>query len=299
MGFKDFNDLNSAMLAKQAWRVLKNPNALWVTVLKNCYFPDSNFMQVERKRNDSLAWASLLHGRDILRSAGRWVVGDGASINIETDNWLVSGTKARLGNGGGATWVRELIDQNSRGWDVRKVRDLIDHSFVLQVLQTPMRWTDGEDSLIWPHTKTGEYSVKSGYHIIRRMKQPEDSTASSSSRIDKRVWKVIWQINILQKIKIFLWKAVQNIIPVRENLAKRRVVNSGLCPLCEQGNETMEHALLLCQWTRPIWFGSQIQCVPDPMRITSLANWFLEKIDSFQGSKEYTTFAIIYLVCTL
>lgn len=34
MGFKDFNHLNSAMLAKQAWRVLTNPNALWVSVFE-------------------------------------------------------------------------------------------------------------------------------------------------------------------------------------------------------------------------------------------------------------------------
>lgn len=115
MGFKDFNHLNSAMLAKQAWRVLTNPNALWVSVLKSCYFPNSSFMQAKRKRNDSWAWASLLHGRDILRKGGRWIVGNGESIDVEADNWLASGAKARLRNEGVDIRVRELIDQNQKG----------------------------------------------------------------------------------------------------------------------------------------------------------------------------------------
>lgn len=109
MGFKDFNDLNSAMLAKQGWRVLTNPNALWVFVLKSCYFPNFNFMQAKRRRNYSWAWASLLHGRDMLRKGGRWIVGNGESIDIEADNWLVSGAKARLRNEGGLLELESLL----------------------------------------------------------------------------------------------------------------------------------------------------------------------------------------------
>lgn len=171
MGFKDFNVMNSAMLAKQAWRILRNPNALWVEVLKSCYFPDTEFMQAKKGRFDSWAWKSLMHGRDVLRRTGRWVVGNGEKIKIEDDNWILYGAKAKLRTGCGATWVREIIDQNNRGWDVRKIRDLFDPSSVLQVFQTPIRWTQGEDFLIWPHTKSGEYSVKSGYYVFRNLEQ--------------------------------------------------------------------------------------------------------------------------------
>lgn len=179
------------------------------------------------------------------------------------------------------------------------MRDYIEPSFVLRVLQTSLRWTDGEDVLIWLHSKSGEYTVKSGYDIIRGMEKPSTDMLSTSSGIDKRTWKIIWQLNVSQKIKVFLWKAMHNILPVRDNLVRRRVVNSGRCPLCEQENETVEHALLFCPWTRPVWFGIQIQCVPNPVGFSSLAKWFVENFDKFQGSKDYVRFASISLACAL
>lgn len=53
MGFKDFNAMNSAHLAKQAWRAIQNPQALWVQILQSVYHPNLDFLHAKRKRNDS------------------------------------------------------------------------------------------------------------------------------------------------------------------------------------------------------------------------------------------------------
>lgn len=53
LGFKDFSLMNSALLAKQAWRIIQNPNALWVRVLQGLYFPDGDFLR-PRERDMSL-----------------------------------------------------------------------------------------------------------------------------------------------------------------------------------------------------------------------------------------------------
>lgn len=39
LGFKEFHIMNSAHLAKQAWRAYKNPNALWGPGLEQCVLP--------------------------------------------------------------------------------------------------------------------------------------------------------------------------------------------------------------------------------------------------------------------
>lgn len=75
VGFKDFNAMNSTHLAKQAWCVIQNPQALWVQILQSIYHLNSDFIHAKRKRSDSWVWASMLHGRDIIRKHARWQIG--------------------------------------------------------------------------------------------------------------------------------------------------------------------------------------------------------------------------------
>ncbi|XP_052107551.1 uncharacterized protein LOC127740552 [Arachis duranensis] len=37
--------------------------------------------------------------------------------------------------------------------------------------------------------------------------------------------------------------------------------------------ETSEHSLLLCEWTRAVWFGSQSQCTPTNRNVRSVGEW--------------------------
>lgn len=67
-----------------------------------------------------------------------------------------------------------------------------------------------------------------------------------------------------------MWKACHNGLHVKDNLSKRRISNSMECPICGGEVETIKHAPLLCSWTRPFWFGMQLQCTPTPTRVALL-----------------------------
>lgn len=102
--------MNSALLAKQAWRVIQNPNALWVHFLKSIYYPNGTFKQARKKRGSSCAWQSLLHGRDVIRKEGRWHIADGRSIDIRTDRWIHTGEKVELPDSADIQYVGDHID---------------------------------------------------------------------------------------------------------------------------------------------------------------------------------------------
>uniref|UniRef100_A0A803PQM8 Reverse transcriptase zinc-binding domain-containing protein n=1 Tax=Cannabis sativa TaxID=3483 RepID=A0A803PQM8_CANSA len=56
VGFRSFVHFNKAMLAKQAWRILKQPESLFAKVLKSRYFLNNSFLDASLGHSPSLTW---------------------------------------------------------------------------------------------------------------------------------------------------------------------------------------------------------------------------------------------------
>ena len=108
LGFKDFTLFNQAMLGKQAWRLIENPQSLVAKVLGACYFPNSSFLEAELGNYPSLTWRSILWGREIVEAGCIKRIGNGMDTRIYCDKWLPRPTTF-------LPWSRQLISQNVRG----------------------------------------------------------------------------------------------------------------------------------------------------------------------------------------
>ena len=118
---------------------------------------------------------------------------------------------------------------NAQSWNV----DLIDQTF-MQWEAEEIKWIHvsgigQDDAYVWPFTLDGEYSVCSAYHLLASGSLMADQ-ASTLSR-DQKVWKSIWRIQAPNKISHFIWRAVKDSLPTKENLHKRHIPLDVTCSL--------------------------------------------------------------------
>ncbi|XP_062152012.1 uncharacterized protein LOC133860414 [Alnus glutinosa] len=76
--------------------------------------------------------------------------------------------------------------------------------------------------------------------------QERDRGQSSTVKKESEVWRSLWNLSVPNPVKIFMWRACSNILPTKQNLFKRQVVEDDRCPWCRQEEETIVHALWSC-----------------------------------------------------
>ena len=123
-----------------------------------------------------------------------------------------------------------------------------------------------EDSLVWPHTTDGSYSVKSAYQLLSA--ETRSALPSSSNTEDcKPFWNRVWKLHVPKKVKHFLWRASRESLPTELNLFSQHILHDKLCSLCEEHPEDTIpedtiHCLWLCDRVRCIWLSNPIFSLP-------------------------------------
>jgi len=73
----------------------------------------------------------------------------------------------------------------------------------------------------------------------------------------EEVWKAIWSMEVPNTVKVFCWRACNNILPTKTNFFLKRVVDNMKCPCCEFEDETILHLLWECPAAREGWGGDK------------------------------------------
>ncbi|CAN1163690.1 Putative ribonuclease H protein At1g65750 [Linum perenne] len=277
LGFRSFYEFNLAFIAKLAWKILTQPDSLWVQLLKRLYFPHTDFLQASRHNKSSWNWSGVMEGREALLKGLRKNIGDGHGTQI-VEAWIpeADGFKASCSTAYSSTKVSDYIINPQRIWNTEKLRSIFPEAVVKQILLIPLGPEGHSDNFVWHFEPSGKFTVKSCYKHLRTMTHPHNHPVDDSTR---KLWKWLWQLDLPPKIKFFLWRVCRNALPTKVGLLSRRCGSSSVCLTCNADNETLEHMLFHCTVSMAIW-GQDMPHLQLPTTYQLAKSWFSSIVTS-------------------
>lgn len=264
LGFRDMHTFNLAMLSRQGWRIIQQPDNLCARILKARYFPSGSALDAVAHDGISYAWRSILQGIDVVKQGYIWRVGDGTNINIWRDPWIPRPWSRRVITPRGAsllTHVNELLCPITGAWDEQLIRETFCAEDARYILQIPVR--EGvQDFFAWHFDPKGVHSVRSAYKLLAQIKKQQRNGAPGTStesegRLDgcsDQSWKRIWRLPCPAKLQMFVWRLRHESLALCANLKRRGMqLESMACFVCGRGEEDGGHLFIKCKAVKEAW----------------------------------------------
>jgi hypothetical protein len=223
------------------------------------------------------------------------MVGNGEDINIWEDNWVFYQNGHRILTphiNQNVDKVCDLIATTPKSWNTTVINQNFMPFESSLIHQIPLINETVMDQLMWPHSREGNYTVKSGYNLLKLWQESTNPNSSNYNR-QNNIWKKLWNLPTIPRHKMLLWRILQRALPVRSELNQRGVPCNILCPRCLLKEETIEHVFVQCQHADMIWFGSKLGIKFDHNH-TNFPEWLIYAMNVL--NKEDLTYmaAVIY-----
>ena len=87
------------------------------------------------------------------------------------------------------------------------------------------------------------------------------------------------------KIKKFLWRACHNVLPTKQALMRRKILEDPICERCKQAVKDLVHALWSCPKLDVVWADQEIRgfrCEIGFTGVKELLSWMIEEEKSLE-----------------
>ncbi|CAN0837158.1 LINE-1 retrotransposable element ORF2 protein [Linum grandiflorum] len=282
LGFKSFRDFNIAFLAKLGWKIIQQPQALWVRLLKALYFHRSDFISAQRHYRPSWIWNSIMEGRSALMLGLRKNLGNGQSTMLD-EAWFPAADDFHCNPAPHLNClISECILQPQNIWNSSKLHTIFPPDTVREILKIPIGPIHFPDTWVWHWDHIGRFNIKSCYKRIKSQDLPNNHSSTQAKQ-----WKWLWQLTLPPKLKFFVWRAANKALATRANLARRNCSPTPLCPCCHISDETIDHLFFACDRLKGLW-PRILPAALTPPTTANFREWFFSHStlnSSFNASK--------------
>ncbi|XP_022014806.1 uncharacterized protein LOC110914313 [Helianthus annuus] len=300
LGICKLSLINRSLLSKWGWRYKTENKSLWVRTVDAIHSSGSGWIFIPVKKAVSGVWHNIadvfsktLPGNRSFPSLFRGVVGCGDRILFWLDPWLSDVPLCVLYPN---LFSLEVVKDC-------KVKDRIDGVWLwkhdpepgvefselisLQSAMSSVSLNGSADRWKWLGSHSGLFSVGAA------------KAALSGPIVADNVFVVDWCKWVPRKCNLFVWRAEMNRIPSMDNLARRGVpVVDGLCPLCRDEAESVEHLFTSCFFSVILWQKISQWCKIPPIFAFSFRDLLeIHKASYIDASKRLVIQGIIIVSC--
>jgi len=249
LGIRMARNANTCLFGKLVWDMVQSTNKLWVNLLSSKYTEGSHILHANAASSSSPSWASIIRAKDVLKNGYFWRAGSGSS-SFWFSNWCSHG---HLGS------LVPIIYIHDTHLTVKDVLTFTGQRTEALYTSLPQPVADTinsfhtnfnstvEDAFIWSHNKNGVYSIKSGYSWLLSLVEPVNVITPHYS------WSWIWNLQVPEKFKFFIWLACHDAVPTLSLLQHRHITTSETCGRCGEEEETFLHCVRGWRLSCVIW----------------------------------------------
>nr|POF09326.1 putative ribonuclease h protein [Quercus suber] len=146
--------------------------------------------------------------------------------------------------------VANLIDPVSKQWRTAFIQSIFSSRDSELIQSIPLSSFSRSDMLVWPHTPSGVYTVKSRYRFLCKAQSFDENNYQPA---ETKLWKKVWGLQVLPKVRNLVWRAIKDSVPSKVNLRRRRILVEDVCDHCKGAPEDTVHALWSCPLLAPVW----------------------------------------------
>ncbi|KAF4368738.1 hypothetical protein G4B88_000995 [Cannabis sativa] len=88
LGFRKFEDINKALVAKLAWDMVSNADKLWVKIFREKFCHWNSFWMVEKRQGDPSIWQNILEARKTILEGSCTIIANGEDTDIWRQLWI-------------------------------------------------------------------------------------------------------------------------------------------------------------------------------------------------------------------